>query len=162
MFLFVSFDFSLAHCTVLVFSMLGLSKSKKLILNFFCLKLIVCKQKWLVIRKKLISWLWNVSNQEALKTWRYRLLKNLKTPFLSRYSKFLLIGNWYWYKHSPKFFSKKKFQQLRSLELSKIWTETGRWGRLIQQRQNFFHQISANMWWTNGENFRKISQTTFE
>ena len=46
--------------------------------------------------------------QEALKTWRYRLLKNLKTPFFfSRYSKFLLIGNWYWSKTSPKFFSKK-------------------------------------------------------
>ena len=46
-------------------------------------------------------------NQEALKTWRYRLLKNLKTPFFSRYSKFLLIGNWYWSKTSPNFFSKK-------------------------------------------------------
>ena len=45
--------------------------------------------------------------QEALKTWRWRLLKNLKTPFFSRYSKFLLIGNWYWSKTSPKFFSKK-------------------------------------------------------
>ena len=45
--------------------------------------------------------------QEALKTWRWRLLKNLKTLFFSRYSKFLLIGNWYWSKTSPKFFSKK-------------------------------------------------------
>ena len=67
--------------------------------------------------------------QEALKTWRWRLLKNLKTPFFSRYSKFLLIGNWYWSKTSPKFFSKKKFQQLRSLELSKIWAEMGRCGQ---------------------------------
>ena len=48
-----------------------------------------------------------MSIQEALKTWRWRLLKNLKTPFFSRYSKFLLIGNWYWSKTSPKFFLQK-------------------------------------------------------
>ena len=48
------------------------------------------------------------STQEAVKTWRWRLLKNLETPFFSRYSKFLLISNWYWSKTSPKSFSKKK------------------------------------------------------
>ena len=39
--------------------------------------------------------------------WTHRLLENLKTLFFSRYSKFLMIGNWYWSKTSPKFFSKK-------------------------------------------------------
>ena len=33
--------------------------------------------------------------------------KNCKTPFFSRYSKFLSMGNWYRSRTSPKFFLKK-------------------------------------------------------
>ena len=39
--------------------------------------------------------------------WTSKLLKNLKTPFFSRYSKFLPMGNWNRSRTSPKFFSKK-------------------------------------------------------
>ena len=55
--------------------------------------------------------------------------KNLKTPFFSRYSKFLLVGNWYRSRTEPKFFSKKKFQQIRSLEPFKVLAEMGRGGQ---------------------------------
>ena len=56
--------------------------------------------------------------QEALKTWRYRLLKNLKTPFFSRYSKFFLVGDWKWSKTYPVFLTistKTVFKGVQSL-----------------------------------------------
>ena len=48
---------------------------------------------------------------EALKTWRYRLFKNLKTPFFSRYSKFLSMGDWNWSKNAPVFFVLKNLNK---------------------------------------------------
>ena len=47
------------------------------------------------------------NNPRTAPVWTHKLLKNLKTPFFSRYSKFLPVDNWYRSRTKPKFFSKR-------------------------------------------------------
>ena len=96
------------------------------------------------------SWVIQLSNgvimQEALKTWRWRLLKNLKTPFL--------IGNRYWSKTSPKFFSKK----IPTITVARAVQNLGRNGPFragwLSNGKNFFIKLAQ----TCDEQMVKISE----
>ena len=94
--------------------------------------------------------------------WTGKLLKNLKTPFFSRYSKFLPMANWYRSRTSPKFFSKKNSNKCGRKSRPKFWTKWAVAGRLVEQGQKFFRQFSADTWWTSPENFSSIAWFIFE
>ena len=94
--------------------------------------------------------------------WTGKLLKNLKTPFFSRYSKFLPMANWYRSRTSPKFFSKKNSNKCGRKSRPKFWPKWAVAGRLVEQGQKFFRQFSADTWWTSPENFSSIAWFIFE
>ena len=94
--------------------------------------------------------------------WTGKLLKNLKTPFFSRYSKFLPMANWYRSRTSPKFFSKKNSNKCGRKSRPKFWPKWAVAGRLVEQGQKFFCQFSADTWWTSPENFSSIARFIFE
>ena len=91
-----------------------------------------------------------------------KAFENFENPFFSRYSKFLLIGNWYWSKTSPKFFSKKNSNKCGRKSRPKFWPKWAVAGRLVEQGQKFFRQFSADTWWTSPENFSSIAWFIFE
>ena len=94
--------------------------------------------------------------------WTGKLLKNLKTPFFSWYSKFLPMANWYRSRTSPKFFSKKNSNKCSRKSRPKFWRKWAVAGRLVEQGQKFFCQFSADTWWTSPENFSSIAWFIFE
>ena len=63
--------------------------------------------------------------------------KNCKTPFFSRYSKFLSMGNWYRSRTSPKNFLKKNSNKYSRQNRPKFWPKWAVAGRLIEQQQKF-------------------------
>ena len=82
--------------------------------------------------------------------------KNFKTPFFSRYQKILPWGNSNGSKTSPKFFWKNIWTNMVARGVRSFGILEGATGTLIEQCPNFFSQFSADMWWTNAENFKAI------
>ena len=88
--------------------------------------------------------------------------KNFKTPFFSRYHKFLPGSNSIRSKTTPVFFVSKnlnKYSRQRRSKFGPIWAVAG---RLIEQRPKFLHHFSTVMRQRNAENFKEISQLVFE
>ena len=85
--------------------------------------------------------------------WTRKLLKNLKMPFFSKYSKFLSIGNLNWSRTLPKFFSKKNSKKHKSCR--KFWPKWAVAGRLIENGKNYFVNLAQALGAT-AENFSSI------
>ena len=88
--------------------------------------------------------------------------KNFKTPFFSKYQKFLPWGNSNRSKTSPKCFQNFFSTNTVARGAQSFCILEGAACLLIEQWPKFFCQFSKDMWWTNAENFKKISWLMFE
>ena len=84
--------------------------------------------------------------------------KNLKTPFYSRYQKFLSRGNSNGSRTMPKFFSIFFFStNMVARGMQSFCILEGATDPLIEQWLKFFCQFIPDIWWANAENFKSIS-----
>ena len=89
---------------------------------------------------------------------RLGLAKKSKTPFFKRYFKILSRGYSNGSRTSPIFFFLIYLNKYDRYRHPKFWPKWAMAVRLIEQWPKFSSQICTNMWWTNAENFKQISQ----
>ena len=123
---------------------------------------LMCLRPFLQLKQSYLEQIDACLGVDFVMRWTGKLLKNLKTPFFSRYSKFLPMANWYRSRTSPKFFLKKNSNKCGRKSCPKFWPKWAVASRLIEQWPKFWYQFSKITWWTNAENFKKIAWFSFE
>ena len=83
--------------------------------------------------------------------------KNFKTPFFSRYQKFLSWGNSNRSKTPPNFFSNFFSTNMVARGVQSFCILEGATDLLNEQWLKFFCQFTPDIWWANAENFKSIS-----
>ena len=83
--------------------------------------------------------------------------KNFKTPFFSRYQKFLSWGNSNGSRTTPKNFSKFFSTNMVARGVQSFCILEGTTDPLIEQLLKFFCQFTPDIWWANAKNFKSIS-----
>ena len=88
--------------------------------------------------------------------------QNFKTPFFSRYQKFLSWGNLNGSRTRPNFFQKFFSTNMVARGLQSFYILEGATDPLIEQWLKFSSKFSPDMWWTYAENFKSISWVVSE